>query len=195
MHIRQVLVKAELEKFQQYKDVYNAMKKGKVVGLQQHFNSFLYRDIYTFSSCFFYCSFASVAEPKGFPSSPGPTSASSAKSKTPPCQTLKMQIILKTVSLHLLLSLPAPLQARVLPVLQKGVFLGRVPAALCVLSFLFLCHHSGSSLRCGCRLNRTPACPSTPLAPPALCPGTGSAPWLPSGRRSLRLEARGCRES
>lgn len=30
MHIRQVLVKAELEKFQQYKDVYNAMKKGKV---------------------------------------------------------------------------------------------------------------------------------------------------------------------
>lgn len=36
MHIRQVLVKAELEKFQQYKDVYNAMKKGKVIfdGLQ-----------------------------------------------------------------------------------------------------------------------------------------------------------------
>lgn len=30
MHIRQVLVKAELEKFQQYKDVYNALKKGKV---------------------------------------------------------------------------------------------------------------------------------------------------------------------
>lgn len=30
MHIRQVLVKADLEKFQQYKDVYNAMKKGKV---------------------------------------------------------------------------------------------------------------------------------------------------------------------
>uniref|UniRef100_A0A8C1D3V6 Spire-type actin nucleation factor 1b n=1 Tax=Cyprinus carpio carpio TaxID=630221 RepID=A0A8C1D3V6_CYPCA len=30
MHIRQVLVKAELEKFQQYKDIYNAMKKGKV---------------------------------------------------------------------------------------------------------------------------------------------------------------------
>ncbi|XP_029695223.1 protein spire homolog 1-like [Takifugu rubripes] len=30
MHIRQVLVKAELEKFQQYKDVYNAMKKGKL---------------------------------------------------------------------------------------------------------------------------------------------------------------------
>lgn len=31
MHIRQVLVKAELEKFQQYKDVYNALKKGKVI--------------------------------------------------------------------------------------------------------------------------------------------------------------------
>lgn len=30
MHIRQVLVKAELEKFQQYKDIYTAMKKGKV---------------------------------------------------------------------------------------------------------------------------------------------------------------------
>lgn len=30
MHIRQVLVKAELEKFQPYKDVYNALKKGKV---------------------------------------------------------------------------------------------------------------------------------------------------------------------
>lgn len=30
MHIRQVLVKAELEKFQQYKDIYAALKKGKV---------------------------------------------------------------------------------------------------------------------------------------------------------------------
>lgn len=30
MHIRQVLVKAELEKFQQFKDIYNALKKGKV---------------------------------------------------------------------------------------------------------------------------------------------------------------------
>uniref|UniRef100_A0AAQ6IMU0 KIND domain-containing protein n=1 Tax=Anabas testudineus TaxID=64144 RepID=A0AAQ6IMU0_ANATE len=30
MHIRQVLVKAELEKFQQYKDIYHAMKKGKL---------------------------------------------------------------------------------------------------------------------------------------------------------------------
>ncbi|XP_034552956.1 protein spire homolog 1-like isoform X2 [Notolabrus celidotus] len=30
MHIRQVLVKAELEKFQQYKDIYNSMKKGKL---------------------------------------------------------------------------------------------------------------------------------------------------------------------
>ncbi|XP_042166421.1 protein spire homolog 1 isoform X2 [Oncorhynchus tshawytscha] len=30
MHIRQVLVKAELEKFQQYKDVYNELRKGKL---------------------------------------------------------------------------------------------------------------------------------------------------------------------
>ncbi|XP_034981488.2 protein spire homolog 1 isoform X2 [Zootoca vivipara] len=30
MHIRQVLVKAELEKYQQYKDVYTALKKGKL---------------------------------------------------------------------------------------------------------------------------------------------------------------------
>lgn len=30
MHIRQVLVKAELEKYQQYKDIYTALKKGKV---------------------------------------------------------------------------------------------------------------------------------------------------------------------
>uniref|UniRef100_A0A7N6F7G6 KIND domain-containing protein n=1 Tax=Anabas testudineus TaxID=64144 RepID=A0A7N6F7G6_ANATE len=30
MHIRQVLVKAELEKFQQYKDIYTALKKGKL---------------------------------------------------------------------------------------------------------------------------------------------------------------------
>ncbi|XP_060760734.1 protein spire homolog 1 isoform X2 [Neoarius graeffei] len=30
MHIRQVLVKAELEKFQQYRDVYNSLKKGKL---------------------------------------------------------------------------------------------------------------------------------------------------------------------
>nr|XP_055075930.1 protein spire homolog 1 isoform X5 [Misgurnus anguillicaudatus] len=30
MHIRQVLVKADLEKFQPYKDVYNALKKGKL---------------------------------------------------------------------------------------------------------------------------------------------------------------------
>ncbi|XP_070691038.1 protein spire homolog 1-like [Pempheris klunzingeri] len=30
MHIRQVLVKAELEKFQQYKEIYHAMKKGKL---------------------------------------------------------------------------------------------------------------------------------------------------------------------
>ncbi|XP_033034270.1 protein spire homolog 1 isoform X3 [Trachypithecus francoisi] len=30
MHIRQVLVKAELEKYQQYKDIYTALKKGKL---------------------------------------------------------------------------------------------------------------------------------------------------------------------
>ena len=30
MHIRQVLVKAELEKFQQYREIYTALKKGKV---------------------------------------------------------------------------------------------------------------------------------------------------------------------
>ncbi|KAM9436156.1 protein spire homolog 1 isoform 2-T2 [Clarias gariepinus] len=30
MHIRQVLVKAELEKFQQYKEIYHALKKGKL---------------------------------------------------------------------------------------------------------------------------------------------------------------------
>lgn len=30
MHIRQVLVKAELEKFQQYKEIYISLKKGKV---------------------------------------------------------------------------------------------------------------------------------------------------------------------
>ncbi|XP_042188358.1 protein spire homolog 1-like [Callorhinchus milii] len=30
MHIRQVLVKAELEKYQQYKEIYNALKKGKL---------------------------------------------------------------------------------------------------------------------------------------------------------------------
>uniref|UniRef100_A0A8C9T8Z2 Spire-type actin nucleation factor 1a n=1 Tax=Scleropages formosus TaxID=113540 RepID=A0A8C9T8Z2_SCLFO len=30
MHIRQVLVKAELEKYQQYRDVYNSLKKGKL---------------------------------------------------------------------------------------------------------------------------------------------------------------------
>lgn len=100
MHIRQVLVKAELEKFQQYKDVYNAMKKGKVVSVasqqQQQLNCFMWH-LCSFFFFIFNCSFASVAEPKGFPCSPGPTSASSAKSKTSHCQPLKMQIILETV--------------------------------------------------------------------------------------------------
>lgn len=36
MHIRQVLVKAELEKFQQYKEIYTAMKKGKVTSSMTH---------------------------------------------------------------------------------------------------------------------------------------------------------------
>lgn len=34
MHIRQVLVKAELEKYQQYKDVYTALKKERQTGLK-----------------------------------------------------------------------------------------------------------------------------------------------------------------
>lgn len=66
-----------------------------------------------------------------------------------------------------------------------------------LLRFLFLCSHSGScslSNRCGCRLNLIPAYPSTPLARPALCPGTGSAPWLPLGRYSLPPEGQGCLE-
>lgn len=69
---------------------------------------------------FFYCSFASVAEPNAFPCSPGPISASSAKSKTSHGQPLKLQIIMKTVSLHFLLSLPFLVQACVFTVLQKG---------------------------------------------------------------------------
>uniref|UniRef100_A0A3B4XF18 Spire-type actin nucleation factor 1a n=1 Tax=Seriola lalandi dorsalis TaxID=1841481 RepID=A0A3B4XF18_SERLL len=40
MHIRQVLVKAELEKFQQYKDIYNALKKGKLCFSCRWFSSF-----------------------------------------------------------------------------------------------------------------------------------------------------------
>lgn len=39
-------------------------------------------DFFNVCFCPFNCSFAFVVEPKGFPFSPGPTSASSAKSKT-----------------------------------------------------------------------------------------------------------------
>lgn len=42
MHIRQVLVKAELEKFQQYKEIYNAMKKGKVTSFVTHVPCLVY---------------------------------------------------------------------------------------------------------------------------------------------------------
>lgn len=43
MHIRRVLVKAELERYQQSKDLYNALKKGKVSRLLKalHNNSWL----------------------------------------------------------------------------------------------------------------------------------------------------------
>uniref|UniRef100_H2TGE1 Spire type actin nucleation factor 1 n=1 Tax=Takifugu rubripes TaxID=31033 RepID=H2TGE1_TAKRU len=51
MHIRQVLVKAELEKFQQYKDVYNAMKKGKVVFNDTRFMLFFNRSFSNSASC------------------------------------------------------------------------------------------------------------------------------------------------
>lgn len=55
MHIRQVLVKAELEKYQQYKDFYTALKKKK-------------------SSAF-------VVQPGDFPSSPGLIPVSSVRGK------------------------------------------------------------------------------------------------------------------
>lgn len=46
------------------------------------------------------------------------------------------------------------------------------------------------SNRCDCHRNLTPACPSTPSAPPRLSPGRGSAPWLLWVRCSLRPEGR-----
>lgn len=81
MHIRQVLVKAELEKFQQYKDVYNAMKKGKVPRLLAKGPRRPCGVDANVVLVFVSCSFVSVAEPKGFLFSLGPTSASFAKSK------------------------------------------------------------------------------------------------------------------
>lgn len=85
MHIRQVLVKAELEKFQQYKEVYNALKKGKVkfaCGVKMVFGHFHFSVwgsliLIGFSSS----SSALHVEPKSSPSSPGPIPASSAKGK------------------------------------------------------------------------------------------------------------------
>lgn len=88
-------------------------------------------------------------------------------------------------------------------VLQKGLlclFFSRscsnwdVCGVLLLFMLLSLSGHSGClslSLRCGCRLNPIPVCPSIPLARPRLCPETGSARWPPSGRCSLRPEARG----
>lgn len=76
---------------------------------------------------FFFCSFASVVEPKGFPFSPGPTSASFAKSKT---SYMIIFIILnksksegnETVFIHHIFCFPSlySLQACVFTVLQKG---------------------------------------------------------------------------
>ena len=88
MHIRQVLVKAELEKFQQYKEIYTALKKGKVqagvltretkhfkhsVSAGMELNGLLER-ICHFSAF----SFASRVGPRGSPCSPGPTTANFA---------------------------------------------------------------------------------------------------------------------
>lgn len=99
MHIRQVLVKAELEKFQQYKDVYNAMKKGKVAtrGLAAAPDAFASDMNLMLFFVSLSCSFASVVEPKGFPFSPGPTSASSAKSKT---SHILVSLLLKQTNNH-----------------------------------------------------------------------------------------------
>lgn len=54
MHVRQVLVKAELEKFQQYKDVYSAMKKGKELLLAPGFAAAFKLFPLTESFCFFF---------------------------------------------------------------------------------------------------------------------------------------------
>ncbi|KAJ8776685.1 hypothetical protein J1605_015274 [Eschrichtius robustus] len=67
MHIRQVLVKAELEKYQQYKDVYTALKKGKVEPLTVDGSAGL-EDRSAF-----------VAEPGDFPSSLGLIPVSSVR--------------------------------------------------------------------------------------------------------------------
>lgn len=70
---------------------------------------------------------------------------------------------------------------------------------LVVILFIFLllsCHSRSPPLshRCGCHLNRIPVYLSIPLARQKLCPGTSSAPWLPSGRRCLRPEGRACKD-
>lgn len=93
MHIRQVLVKAELEKFQQYKDIYTALKKGKVdmrmwffcfFCSQKDNSQLLFTDIFHLTSPSHLCSFSSFAfhvETRGFLFSHGRTPASSAKGK------------------------------------------------------------------------------------------------------------------
>ncbi|CAF87230.1 unnamed protein product, partial [Tetraodon nigroviridis] len=69
MHIRQVLVKAELEKFQQYKDLYSAMKKGKELLLAPGFAAAFKLFPLTESFCFFFFTAALLLLPhlKVFP--------------------------------------------------------------------------------------------------------------------------------
>lgn len=82
MHIRQVLVKAELEKFQQYKEIYTALKKGKVdTGCCVLSAVVLILCTTPPSPPVLLSSSAFHAGPKGSPSSPGRTPASSAKGK------------------------------------------------------------------------------------------------------------------
>lgn len=95
MHIRQVLVKAELEKFQQYKDIYTALKKGKVETRMIYFwvfffccqkdnSQLLFTGRFRLTPLSHLCSFSSFAfhvETRGFLFSPGRTPASSAKGK------------------------------------------------------------------------------------------------------------------
>lgn len=85
MHIRQVLVKAELEKFQQYKDIYTALKKGKVPSEGQF--SAVTRGLtfrLTPPHLFSFSSFAFHVETRSFLFSPGRTPVSSAKGKNHP---------------------------------------------------------------------------------------------------------------
>lgn len=92
MHIRQVLVKAELEKFQQYKEIYTALKKGKVeiktttssrlILLSNVIKGIRQRSPHL---TVFLSSFAFHVGPRGSPSSLGPTPASSANGKVNHC--------------------------------------------------------------------------------------------------------------